>query len=76
MFALSKFEVRRILDAIDRLPKDLAVLMIEHDMDLVFRFATRITVLVNGRLLADGTPAEIANDPAVRAAYLGEHGHG
>ena len=61
----------RLLDALDRLPKDLAVLIIEHDMDLVFRFARRIVVLADGAVLADGTPEAIRSDPAVRTAYLG-----
>jgi ABC-type branched-subunit amino acid transport system ATPase component len=60
-----------LLDAIATLPKDIAVLIIEHDMDLVFRFAERITVLVSGAILAEGTPAEIAANREVRAVYLG-----
>ncbi|GAA4257074.1 ABC transporter ATP-binding protein [Azospirillum formosense] len=64
-------ESHRILDALDRLPADLAVLMIEHDMDLVFRFAKRIVVLAQGRLLCSGTAQEIATDPRVREVYLG-----
>jgi branched-chain amino acid transport system ATP-binding protein len=57
---------------IDRLPSDVTVLFIEHDMDLVFRFAQRITVLVAGTVLAEGTPQEIARDASVKDAYLGE----
>ncbi|CAO3457706.1 Branched-chain amino acid ABC transporter, ATP-binding protein LivG (TC 3.A.1.4.1) [Azospirillum argentinense] len=64
-------ESHRILDALDRLPADLAVLMIEHDMDLVFRFAKRIVVLAQGRLLCSGTAQEITADPRVREVYLG-----
>jgi len=60
-----------LLDAIATLPADIAVLIIEHDMDLVFRFASRITVLVSGAILAEGTPAEIAANADVRAVYLG-----
>ncbi|MDR3372856.1 MAG: ABC transporter ATP-binding protein [Ancalomicrobiaceae bacterium] len=64
----------RILDVIDALPADIAVLMIEHDMDLVFRFAARVVVLASGRIIFTGTPAEIAKDEQVRAAYLGVYG--
>ena len=65
-------ESRAILDTLAALPADVTVLLIEHDMDLVFRFATRLSVLVDGTLFAEGSPAEIARDPRVRAAYLGE----
>jgi ABC-type branched-subunit amino acid transport system ATPase component len=65
-----------ILDVIDRLLSDIAVLIIEHDMELVFRLARRITVLVQGTVLIEGTPAEIAADARVREVYLGEGHHG
>jgi ABC-type branched-subunit amino acid transport system ATPase component len=60
-----------LLDAIATLPKDIAVLIIEHDMDLVFRFAERITVLVSGAIFAEGTPTQIAANRDVRSVYLG-----
>jgi branched-chain amino acid transport system ATP-binding protein len=60
-----------LLDAIATLPKDIAVLIIEHDMDLVFRFADRITVVVSGAIFAEGTPAQIAANNEVRSVYLG-----
>jgi branched-chain amino acid transport system ATP-binding protein len=61
-----------ILTAVAALPRDVTVLLIEHDMDLVFSFADRISVLVNGALLVEGLPDEVARDPRVKAVYLGE----
>lgn len=63
-----------ILDVVAALPDHIAVLIIEHDMDIVFRFATTITVLVAGAILAQGSPADIANDEQVQAVYLGDGG--
>lgn len=68
-------ESGRILDVLAELPEEIAILIIEHDMDLVFRFASKITVLVQGAVLTEGTPDEIANDQRVRDVYLGEGGH-
>jgi len=64
-----------IADAIAQLPDDLAVLIIEHDMNLVFKIARSIIVLVNGEILTEGTPAEISGNQVVRDLYLGAH-HG
>lgn len=61
-----------ILAAVASLPRDVTVLLIEHDMDLVFSFADRISVLVNGAMLVEGPPDEVARDPRVKAVYLGE----
>jgi len=61
-----------ILAAVAALPRDVTVLLIEHDMDLVFSFADRISVLVGGALLVEGPPDEVARDPRVKAVYLGE----
>jgi branched-chain amino acid transport system ATP-binding protein len=68
-------ERRDILAALTALPSDVAILLIEHDMDLVFNFADRISVLVAGSLLTEGEPEAIAADERVRAVYLGEDEH-
>ena len=68
-------ESAELFGVISQLPRDVTVLFIEHDMDLVFRFAERITVMVAGKLLTEGTPAEIAADPRVKEVYLGEAQH-
>jgi ABC-type branched-subunit amino acid transport system ATPase component len=65
-------ERQELLATIGELPADVTVLLIEHDMDLVFSFADRISVLVNGGLLLDGAPEQVARDPRVKAVYLGE----
>ncbi|MFT0876623.1 ABC transporter ATP-binding protein [Rhodopseudomonas sp. G2_2311] len=64
-----------ILAVVAGLPREVTVLLIEHDMDLVFSFADRISVLVSGALLTEGTPEEVARDPQVKAVYLGEDAH-
>ena len=71
MAGVPRGDAERLLAALDALPRELAVLIIEHDMDLVFRFATRILVLADGAVLADGSPDDIRRDPKVRAVYLG-----
>ncbi len=69
-------ERQDILASVAALPRDVTVLLIEHDMDLVFSFADRISVLVNGAMLVEGTPEEVARDANVKAVYLGEEVHG
>jgi len=64
-------EAHHIHDVLNRLPQDIAILIIEHDMGVIFRFAKEIIVLVQGRVLTRGEPARIAADPEVRAVYLG-----
>ena len=61
-----------ILATVAALPADVTVLLIEHDMDIVFGFADRISVMVNGELFMEGTPEQVAADPRVKAVYLGE----
>jgi branched-chain amino acid transport system ATP-binding protein len=68
-------ESAELFEVIAQLPRDVTILFIEHDMALVFRFAERITVLVGGKVLTEGTPAEIAADPRVKEVYLGEAEH-
>ncbi len=71
-------EREELLRTVGNLPADVSVLLIEHDMDLVFSFASRMTVLVNGAVLTEGTPQEISNNEQVKAVYLGhaEVAHG
>lgn len=68
-------ETERMLGLLERLKPAHAILLVEHDMDAVFRIAERITVMVNGAVIATGNPDAIRNDPQVRSAYLGEEEH-
>jgi len=72
MAGMGPQESRAMIELIQRIRSRVTVLLVEHDMDAVFRLADRITVLVNGRVVASGAPAAIRVDPAVRQAYLGE----
>jgi branched-chain amino acid transport system ATP-binding protein len=65
-------ETKFIIEVIEQLPSDISVLVIDHDMDLIFRIAKKITVLVEGGILCEGTPDEISRDPRVREVYLGK----
>ena len=68
-------ESRELFETIAQLPREVTIVLIEHDMDLVFRFAERISVLVSGAILVEGAPAMIAQHPRVKEVYLGEsHG--
>jgi branched-chain amino acid transport system ATP-binding protein len=69
-------ESAELFSVIANLSRDIAVLFIEHDMNVVFRFANRIIVMVGGRILVEGTPQDIADDPRVREVYLGGARHG
>jgi branched-chain amino acid transport system ATP-binding protein len=64
-------EAARMVELLQRLAPDHAILLVEHDMDAVFRVADRITVMVNGAVIASGAPAEVRANPEVRVAYLG-----
>ena len=68
-----KDESGELFKAVAGISSDITVLFIEHDMDVVFRFASRIIVMVSGGILMEGTPAEIAADARVREVYLGAH---
>jgi branched-chain amino acid transport system ATP-binding protein len=66
-------ETDRMLTLLEKLRQDHAILLVEHDMDAVFRIADQITVMVNGSVIASGTPEEVRNNAEVQAAYLGGH---
>ena len=72
MAGMGPEESQRMIELIRRIRAQVTVLLVEHDMDAVFRLADRISVLVNGRIVASGTPQEIRADAEVRRAYLGD----
>lgn len=72
MAGMSKDESMLLMAVIQRLKRSVSILLVEHDMDVVFSLADRITVLVRGQAIATGTPEEIRNNADVRAAYLGD----
>ncbi len=68
-------EAERMVDLLLRLKKDHATMLVEHDMDAVFALADHLTVMVNGQVIASGTPAQVRADAGVQSAYLGEEDH-
>ena len=71
---IASSEIDLLLDAVAGLPPEMSVLMIEHDMEMVRRFASEVVVLVQGRVLRKGTPTEVMADPEVQRVYLGNSG--
>jgi branched-chain amino acid transport system ATP-binding protein len=72
MAGMGPEESQRMIALVERLRAQVTILLVEHDMDAVFRLASRVSVLVNGRLIASGAPQAIRRDPEVRRAYLGD----
>jgi branched-chain amino acid transport system ATP-binding protein len=73
MAGMGAEETERMLQLLDKLRVGHAILLVEHDMDAVFRIADFITVMVNGAVIATDTPDKVRSNPQVQAAYLGEH---
>jgi branched-chain amino acid transport system ATP-binding protein len=71
---MGKAETRELIEVLRRLAREHTLVLVEHDMDVVYTLADRVTVLVNGAVMATGTPEEVRRDPGVRSAYLGERG--
>jgi branched-chain amino acid transport system ATP-binding protein len=71
---MGKAETRELIEVLRRPAREHTLVLVEHDMDVVFTLADRVTVLVNGAVMATGTPEEVRRDPGVRSAYLGERG--
>ena len=69
---MGKAETRELIEVLRRLAREHTLVLAEHDMDVVFTLADRVTVLVNGAIMATGAPEEVRRDPGVRSAYLRE----
>jgi branched-chain amino acid transport system ATP-binding protein len=69
---MGQAEAESMIALLQKLKKNHAMMLVEHDMDAVFSLADQLTVMVNGQVIASGTPAEVRSDPLVQAAYLGE----
>jgi len=69
---MGQAEAERMVELLLKIKKDHAMMLVEHDMDAVFALADQLTVMVNGQVIASGTPAAVRADPVVQAAYLGE----
>ena len=72
MAGIGHDETQRLLSLLQRFKGQIAMLLVEHDMDAVFSLADRVSVLVDGEVIACATPALVRQDPCVRAAYLGD----
>jgi branched-chain amino acid transport system ATP-binding protein len=74
MAGLGRVESAMLIDILADLRRSIPMLLVEHDMDAIFQLADTVSVLVDGQIVAEGAPEDVRNDPAARAAYLGDGG--